>query len=65
LKNLAATFATYWQGLVVDSYGYTTMLLLDEFIEFLPILVIPFPAPSIARSEKLAGSAPLAGGKSD
>ena len=49
----------------MDSYGYTTMLLLDEFIEFLPILVIPFPAPSIARSEKLAGSAPLAGGKSD
>jgi hypothetical protein len=60
LKNLAAGFATYWQGLVVHSQGYATMLVLDGVIEFLPILVIPSPAPSIARSEKLAGSAPIA-----
>jgi len=41
------------------------MLLLDAVIAFLSILVIPFLVPSIVRSEKLAGSAPLAGDKSD
>lgn len=42
LKNLAAGFATYWQGLVVHRQGYATMLVLDGVIKFLPILVIPF-----------------------
>lgn len=46
LKNLVYSYSSLWQGKYADVAGYAATLRLDAIIGFLPILVLPFLAPS-------------------
>ncbi|WP_170287383.1 MFS transporter [Halioglobus maricola] len=42
MKNLAISFANYWQGSVAESYNYSTVLYLDSLFILVPLMIIPF-----------------------
>lgn len=42
MSNLAISVANYWQGIVAERIGYSTVLYLDALIGVLVILLIPF-----------------------
>jgi PAT family beta-lactamase induction signal transducer AmpG len=46
LKNLTISYSNMWQGAVVDTQGYATVLYLDAALVLLPILLIPFMRPA-------------------
>ena len=49
LRNLAISYSAFWQGIVVDSHGYSTMLVIDGVLALIPILLIPFLTHSKTR----------------
>jgi len=49
LRNLAISYSAFWQGMVVDSHGYSTMLVIDGVVAMIPILLIPFLTHSKTR----------------
>ena len=49
LRNVAISYSAFWQGIVVDSHGYSTMLAIDGLLVIVPILVIPLLTHSKTR----------------
>jgi hypothetical protein len=49
-----------WQGALVDSQGYATVMYIDALLVALPVLLIPFLKPSTrSRPEPVSKGAPL------
>lgn len=60
LRNLTISYTNFWQGALVDSQGYATVLYIDALLVALPVLLLPFLKPSTrARQELAARAAPL------
>jgi PAT family beta-lactamase induction signal transducer AmpG len=60
LKNLTISYTNMWQGALVDSQGYATVMYIDSLLVALPVLLIPFLKPSTrGRTEPLSKGAPL------
>lgn len=51
LRNLAVSYSAFWQGLVVNSQGYATMLVIDAVVVIIPILT-----PSKTRHVSVVGN---------
>jgi PAT family beta-lactamase induction signal transducer AmpG len=60
LKNLTISYTNMWQGALVDSQGYATVMYIDALLVALPVLLIPFLKPSTrSQPEPLSKGAPL------
>jgi PAT family beta-lactamase induction signal transducer AmpG len=51
LKNLTISYTNMWQGALVDTNGYATVLYLDAALVLIPVLLIPFLAPAAKKTQ--------------
>jgi len=51
LRNLTISYTNGWQGAMVDSQGYATVLYLDAALVVLPVLLLPWLRPSTRAAE--------------
>lgn len=60
LRNLTISYTNMWQGALVDSQGYATVLYVDALLVALPVLLLPFLKPSTrAMQQPASRGAPL------
>jgi PAT family beta-lactamase induction signal transducer AmpG len=51
LRNLTISYTNGWQGALVESQGYATVLYLDAALVALPVLLLPWLRPSTRAAE--------------